>query len=161
MRNNPVRYIDPSGHCPICVAAGVVILKGIDWGWTAWDIYQSSRVLSDPNASNLDRQLAELNIILALSLEAGEPDDILPVAVPTDDVTRRGLNRAAREALLAGDEKALNNLPGWMQPIVRGLVAEDRVLAALGQQGRKRLIEGVVEVKEKKTSSQGHPQLYR
>jgi hypothetical protein len=79
-----------------------------------------------------------------LSLEAGEPDDILPVAVPADDVTRRGLIRVARETLAAGDEAALHNLPDWMRPIVRGLVTEDRILAQLGRQGQKRLIEGQV-----------------
>jgi hypothetical protein len=31
-----------------------------------------------------------------------------------------------------------------MQPIVRGLVTEDRILAQLGRQGQKRLIEGRV-----------------
>jgi RHS repeat-associated protein len=142
--NNPLKYTDPSGHCPVCVVVGVLALKAIDYGWTAWDIHQSAQVLSDPNASNLDRHLAELNIILALSLEAGEPDDILPVAVPADDVTRRGLIRVARETLAAGDEAALRNLPDWMQPIVRGLVTEDRILAQLGRQGQKRLIEGQV-----------------
>jgi RHS repeat-associated protein len=142
--NNPLKYTDPSGHCPVCVVVGALALKAIDYGWTAWDIHQSAQVLGDPNASNLDRRLAELNIILALSLEAGEPDDILPVAVPADDVTRRGLIRVAREALAAGDESALRNLPDWMQPIVRGLVTEDRILAQLGRQGQKRLIEGRV-----------------
>ena len=142
--NNPLRYTDPTGHCPWCIPVAIGVLKLVDWGWTAWDVYQSGRTLSDPNASDLDRQLAELNIILALSLEAGEPDDILPVAVPADDVTRRGLIRVAREALAAGDEAALRNLPDWMQPIVRGLVTEDRILAQLGRQGQKRLIEGRV-----------------
>jgi len=144
VRFNPLKYTDPSGHCPVCVVVGALALKAIDYGWTAWDIHQSAQVLGDPNASNLDRHLAELNIILALSLEAGEPDDILPVAVPADDVTRRGLIRVAREALAAGDEAALRNLPDWTRPIVRGLVTEDRILAQLGRQGQKRLIEGQV-----------------
>jgi hypothetical protein len=148
--NNPLRYTDPSGHCvagldtAVCIAVGLALLKAVDYGWTAWDVYQSGRTLSDPNASDLDRRLAELNIILALSLEGGEPDDILPVAVPADDVARRGLIRTAREALAAGDETALRNLPDWLRPVVRGLVTEDRILAALGRQGQKRLIEGRV-----------------
>ncbi|WP_448337224.1 RHS repeat-associated core domain-containing protein [Chloroflexus aurantiacus] len=139
--NNPLKYTDPTGHCPVCIPVAVGVLKLVDYGWTAWDIHQSAQVLSDPNASTLDRHLAELNIILALSLEAGEPDDILPVAVPADDVTRRGLIRAAREALAAGDTAALNNLPGWLRPIVRGMATEDRMLAQLDRQGQKRLLE--------------------
>ena len=144
MRFNPLKYTDPSGHWLVCVVVGALALKAIDYGWTAWDIHQSAQVLGDPNASNLDRHLAELNIILALSLEAGEPDDILPVAVPADDVTRRGLIWVAREALAGGDEAALRNLPDWMRPIVQGLVTEGRILAQLGRQGQKRLIEGRV-----------------
>ncbi len=139
--NNPLTYTDPTGHCPVCIPVAVGVLKLVDYGWTAWDIHQSAQVLSDPNASTLDRHLAELNIILALSLEAGEPDDILPVAVPADDMTRRGLIRAAREALAAGDTAALNNLPGWLRPIVRGMATEDRMLAQLDRQGQKRLLE--------------------
>jgi hypothetical protein len=128
----------------VCIPVAVGVLKLVDYGWTAWDIHQSAQVLSDPHASTLDRRLAELNIILALSLEAGEPDDILPVAVPADDATRRGLIGAARTALAAGDTAALNNLPGWLRPIVRGMVTEERILAQLGRQGQKRLIEGRV-----------------
>lgn len=139
--NNPLRYTDPSGHCPWCIPVALGVLKLVDYGWTAWDVYQSGRTLSDPNSSDLDRRLAELNIILALSLEGGEPDDILPVSLPADDLTRRGLIRTAREALAAGDEAALNNLPNWLRPMVQGMVTEERMLAQLGRQGQKRLLE--------------------
>ncbi|MBC7227550.1 MAG: RHS repeat-associated core domain-containing protein, partial [Thermoflexales bacterium] len=53
VRNNPLRYTDPSGHCvagldtAICIAAGLAILKAVDYGWTAYDVYQSGRVLAN------------------------------------------------------------------------------------------------------------------
>jgi RHS repeat-associated protein/uncharacterized repeat protein (TIGR01451 family) len=151
VRNNPLRCIDPSGHCPWCVPAVLGALKAADYGWTAWDTWQSTRVLSDPTAANLDRRLAELNIALAVTTEALEPDDALPISVPADDVIRRGAVKAAREALQAGDEAALHKLPNWLQPMVRGLVTEDRVLSALGRQNQKRLIDGFVDGKVVKT----------
>ena len=67
--NNPVRYTDPTGHCVdglttlACIAIGVgIALKVIDYAWTAYDVYQSGRVLDDPNASGDAKIMAGLNI---------------------------------------------------------------------------------------------------
>jgi RHS repeat-associated protein len=37
--NNPLRYTDPTGHCPWCIAAGIalIVLKVLDYSWTAYD----------------------------------------------------------------------------------------------------------------------------
>jgi hypothetical protein len=37
--NNPLRYTDPMGHCPWCIAAGIalIVLKVLDYSWTAYD----------------------------------------------------------------------------------------------------------------------------
>lgn len=153
MYNRPLAYVDSSGNIPIplIIGAGILILKAVDYGWTAWDVYQSGKVLSDPNASKTDRMLAELNIALSVGLEVLEPDDILPVGVPADDIVRKGAVSAARKALREGAEGALDDLPDWLRPIVRGLVTEDLVLEALGRQGQKELVEGLVDGKGVKT----------
>lgn len=145
--------MDSSGNIPIplIIGAGILILKAVDYGWTAWDVYQSGKVLSDRNASNTDRMLAELNIALSVGLEVLEPDDVLPVGVPADDIVRKGAVSAARKALREGAEGALDDLPDWLRPIVRGLVTEDLMLEALGRQGQKRLVEGMVDDKVVKT----------
>jgi pyocin large subunit-like protein len=108
--SNPVRYTDSSGHCIdgmstwICIA---LLLKAVDYGWTAWDTYQSGRVLANPDASRGDKLLASLNIGLAVLFEAGEPDDLLPAGLPLDDVGRRAAMSGAREAFEEGGEAAL------------------------------------------------------
>jgi len=73
----------------VCIAAAVVALKAIDYGWTAWDTYQSGKVLADPNASRGDKLMAGLNVSLAIAFEALEPDDFIPASVPLDDAGRK------------------------------------------------------------------------
>jgi len=112
--SNPVRYTDSSGHCIdgittwACIAIiGGLVLKAIDYGWTAYDAYQSGKVLSDPNASREDKLFAALNVGLAVIFEAGEPDDLLPAGLPLDDVGRRAVMKWAREAFEKGGNEAL------------------------------------------------------
>jgi len=145
--NNPLKYIDSSGRIPvlpILIAGGIALFKAIDYAWTAYDVWQAGQTLADPNSSNLDKALAGLNIALAAGLEAVEPDEALPVSVPVDDVARQGLIKAAREALLAGDDTVLKQLPNWLQPIVRGMATEIKVLDRLGIAKNGRTIKGIV-----------------
>jgi hypothetical protein len=89
-----------------CIAGGIgIALKAIDYGWTAWDAFQDSRTLANPNASRSDKLLAGFGLGLAIALEAAEPDDIFPVGLPLDDVGRRALMSGAREALDRGGEE--------------------------------------------------------
>jgi hypothetical protein len=83
------------------------VLKAIDYGWTAYDAYQSGKVLADPNANREDKLFAGLNVGLAVIFEAGEPDDLLPAGLPLDDVGRRAVMKGAREAFEEGGEAAL------------------------------------------------------
>jgi hypothetical protein len=105
-----MRYTDSSGHCIdgistwVCIA---LLLKAVDYGWTAYDAYQSGKVLSDPNASREEKLFAGLNVGLAVIFEAGEPDDFLPAGLPLDDVGRRAVMKGAREAFEEGGETAL------------------------------------------------------
>ncbi|MBO9371239.1 MAG: RHS repeat-associated core domain-containing protein [Chloroflexi bacterium] len=98
--NNPLRYVDGGGHLPVVpllVAGAIIALKIIDYGWTAWDAYQSLRVLNDPNALEAARAEAAANLALIAVTEAAEPDDLLPVALPLDDLARKGILKAGRE----------------------------------------------------------------
>jgi RHS repeat-associated protein len=100
-RNNPLTYIDDDGHLPIIpilIVGGLVALKAIDYGWTAYDTWQSLRVMNDPNASEAAKAEAAANLALAAAFEAAEPDDLLPVGLPLDDLARKGLVRLGREA---------------------------------------------------------------
>jgi RHS repeat-associated protein len=99
--NRPLVYVDHSGHIPIppvVIAVGLLVLKLVDWGWTAWDSYQSLRVMNDPNASEAAKAEAAANLALAAAFEAAEPDDLLLVGLPLDDLARKGLVRLGREA---------------------------------------------------------------
>ena len=105
---NPIKYNDPTGHCPPCVlVAAAVGSKVLDYGWTAWDTFEAGRTLNNPNASRNDKLLAGLNIALAAVTEVVEPDDLLPVGLPADDLARRAMMNGAREALEAGGESRL------------------------------------------------------
>ena len=107
--NSPLKYIDSSGHIPIpvIIAVGVAIFKAVDYGWTIYDVGQSARVLSNPNAGYDDKLMAGLNIGIAALFETAEPDDALPVGLPVDDIGRRVVMKGAREALEEGGGGAL------------------------------------------------------
>jgi len=149
-RNNPLRYTDPSGRICVPCVIGVLIVaaKVIDYGWTVYDTVDSMQVLNDPGSSNLDRSLAQLNIGLALITEAAEPDDVSPVSLPADDVARRGLIAAARDAIVKGDYSLLNKLPDdlkWMKDVIRGMATEIKVLDELGIKKNTLTIKGLVD----------------
>jgi len=74
--NNPLRYTDPSGHCPWCIliVGGIILLKAIDYGWTAYDAYQSAQTLADPNASAEDKAAAAANLAMTAAFEAAGPE---------------------------------------------------------------------------------------
>lgn len=111
--NNPVNYIDPSGHCVFgldtaaCIAIGLGVLKLVDWGWTAYDAYASANVIASETATDSEKLLAGLNIALAVGFEAIEPDDASPVSLPADDLVRLGVMKGAKEALEEGGEEGL------------------------------------------------------
>jgi RHS repeat-associated protein len=94
--NSPLAYTDPSGHVPVLIIA-IVLLKVVDWGWTAWDVGASTMVLNDSDASQEDKLFASLNIALG-GLEFIEPDDILPIGLPIDDLVRKGILKAFKES---------------------------------------------------------------
>jgi RHS repeat-associated protein len=99
--NNPLKYIDADGHVPIIpilIGVGILALKAVDYGWTAWDSYQSLKVINDPNASQADKDAAAANVAMSAAFEAVEPDDLLPVALPIDDLARKGIIKLGKEA---------------------------------------------------------------
>ncbi|WP_448593697.1 RHS repeat-associated core domain-containing protein [Thermoflexus hugenholtzii] len=127
--NNPLRYVDGGGHLPVVpllMAGAIIALKVIDYGWTAYEAWHSLRVLQDPNASPEARAEAAANLALTSAFEAGEPDDLLPIGLPLDDLARVGLiggvrkigkeagETATRRAAQAGGEEAAEELPSRM-----------------------------------------------
>jgi len=97
--SSPPNYTDPDGHFPIPILIiGIVLLKAIDYGWTAYDAYQASATLADPNASPEDKALAAADLTMTAAFEAAEPDDALPISLPLDDIARHVAIGAMRES---------------------------------------------------------------
>jgi RHS repeat-associated protein len=103
----PLVYVDPTGKVPWLVLAAIIVSKGIDYGWTTWDIWQSGKTLDDPDASDQDKLLAATSICLAVTLETIEPDDLTPVGVPSDDIVRMGIMKGLKEASEEGGWEAV------------------------------------------------------
>jgi len=105
--NNAATLTDPMGQCVFavvdtvaCIAAAVALVsKVVDYGLTIYDLYQAKQTLEDPCSTPEEVLLALLNIVLAGAFELIEPDDLLPVGIPADDVARRLVMRQARKAL--------------------------------------------------------------
>ena|GEM_PF-2150412 len=89
--NIPTKYVDRSGNNPIIAGAVIGISKGIDYGWTAYDLYDAKCTIDNPNASFNEKFLAGTTIITAPTFEVIEPDDELPIGLPADDIARRKL----------------------------------------------------------------------
>jgi len=107
--NNPWRDVDGSGHLPVApllIAGAVALLKIADYGWTAWDAYQSWRTLANPLASEADKLVAGFNLALSMGLEAAEPEEWLPVSLPLDDLGRRALVAGVQERVQRGGLRA-------------------------------------------------------
>ena len=104
--NSPLKYIDSSGHIPIpvIIAVGVAIFKAVDYGWTAYDAWQSSLILSSPDASDVEKAAAAANLAMTAAFEAAEPDDFLPIGLPLDDLARHGVLKYGDEVIQYGDE---------------------------------------------------------
>jgi hypothetical protein len=105
--NNPLYYTDPDGHfaIPAAVIIGVIVItKAIDYGWTAYDAWQSTKVLNDPTATDAAKALAAANLAMTAAFEAAEPDDVLPIGLPLDDLARHGVLKLGDEAVEHGDE---------------------------------------------------------
>ncbi len=108
-RNNPLTYIDRDGHIafiPLLIVGVIVAAKAIDYGWTAYDAAQSLKVMNDPNASEAAKTAAAASLALTVAFEAAEPDDLLPVSLPLDDLARKGILKLGKEATETTAEKA-------------------------------------------------------
>jgi hypothetical protein len=91
----------------------IVALEAIDYGWTAYDAWQLGQVLADPNASQEAKDAATVNLALTAAFEAAEPDDLLPVSLPLDDLARRGLVTLGKEADEEAGEQAFKSFASW------------------------------------------------
>jgi RHS repeat-associated protein len=115
VRSNPIYYNDPSGNIPIPIIIGIVIvaLKAIDYGWTAYDVSQFGKVLADPNASQEAKDAAAVNMALTIGFEAAEPDELLPVSLPIDDLARRRLTKIVKEVGEEASEQSFKSFARW------------------------------------------------
>jgi len=98
--HNPLRSIDGDGHLPVVpllVAGAILALQVVDYGWTAYEAWHSLQVMNDPHASPEARAEAAANLALTAAFEAGEPDDLLPISLPLDDLARVGLIGGVRK----------------------------------------------------------------
>ncbi len=86
-RNQPTLYIDRDGRFPVLLAA-VVVLAVIDVGWTAYDAWQATNVINDPNATEAAKDAASMDLAITMGAEVAEPD-LGPVFLPLDDVVRK------------------------------------------------------------------------
>ena len=70
-----------TAHITICAVAAPAF-KGLDYGWTGYDVWQANRTLSSPNASLEAKLIASVDIGLAAWSEGLEPDETLPLVCP-------------------------------------------------------------------------------
>jgi hypothetical protein len=110
----------------VVIGGLVVVLKLIDYGWTAWDILRDLITLLDKCSSDEEKFLAWLSITLAGILETIEPDELIGFNIPADDVWRRWVLREAREEL------AENGIAGAIDAVRR--TAGDDVAEAVARQ---------------------------
>jgi len=93
--NNPSTYVDLDGHF-----VWKPIMFAIDWGWNivemAWNIYT---INIDPNATAIDKQVAQENLGLIWTTELAEPDELTLVNLPADDLARWSFRTARKESL--------------------------------------------------------------
>lgn len=100
--NSPVDLVDPYGNCPWCVVVVgvlVVVSEIVDYTWDVIDVGTATATLLDPNASEIDRMVAQAEIALVATTEAVEPDEFLPGGVPLDDFARLAAKKGIRQAI--------------------------------------------------------------
>jgi RHS repeat-associated protein len=118
--SNPIRYTDSSGHCidgittwACIIIIGGVVLKAVDYGWTAYDAWQAGRIITDPNASPAEKDAATVTLALTIGFEAAEPDELSPISLPLDDLARKGLIKLGKETGEGVGEQVFKSFTYW------------------------------------------------
>ena len=65
--NNPYRYNDPNGHCPVCLKAWVIAEATL----TAADVVATARTFRDPKASTKEKVVTVAGTVLGMALPGG------------------------------------------------------------------------------------------
>jgi hypothetical protein len=102
--NNPIKYADVDGNLwwiPALIIGSYVV----DYGWTAYDLYQANKTLNNSKASSADKMLAMYDISTAVSFEVSEPDEAMPFRLPLDDIARVSGRKILKESLEKGASK--------------------------------------------------------
>ncbi len=86
VRNNPLKYTDPSGHWWF-------IPPLIDYGWTGYDLAQQQAIIWDVNSTSEERQAArkEQEFILGAEITAIMATQGVDSVFPGDDIARKGI----------------------------------------------------------------------
>ena len=134
--SSPLNYTDPDGHFPLPILIiGIVLLKIADYGWTAYDAYQASATLADPNASPEDKAFAAADLAMTAAFEAAEPDDALPISLPLDDLARYAamgvMRESAEQAARSGSKSYVRR---WEQAMGRKVLPEHELHHGFPQQ---------------------------
>ncbi len=103
--DNPITIVDKYGYCPWCVViiAAIVIITIVDYVWTAYDIHQDIQVIEDENSTEIEKEVARLDMQMAVTFEILEPDEeepINPGTIPADDIARKIAMKQTREKLM-------------------------------------------------------------
>lgn len=131
--NSPLTYIDRDGHfafVPLLIIGGIALLKAVDYGWTAYDAAQSLKVMNDPNAAEADKAAAAANLAMTAAFEVAEPDDFLPIALPLDDLARKGIMAGGRKVAKEASEQAgVSTIKAIAAPANRGALRDAMIKA--------------------------------
>jgi RHS repeat-associated protein len=96
--NNPVKYTDPSGNFVQLIVAGVkVVSTVIDYGWNVYDFATDSWTIINPNSNEIDKEVAVRCLALNIVSESLDPDELLPVNTPADDIARKAIKKEIRQ----------------------------------------------------------------
>jgi RHS repeat-associated protein len=89
VRNNPVKYVDPSGNNPILIAAALWVIA--DYAISANDYYQEQKIINNPNSTTDQISAAKRAQQDVLAYEfLIEPDEAIgiPLVGALDDLMR-------------------------------------------------------------------------
>jgi RHS repeat-associated protein len=99
--SNPVKYTDPSGHIVIpAIALVKAISTVIDYGWNVYDFATDSWTIINPNADEIDKEVAVRCLALNIVSESLDPDEFLPVNTPADDIIRKEIKDQMKQDLV-------------------------------------------------------------
>jgi RHS repeat-associated protein len=108
--NNPVKYTDPDGRCPMCLIP--IIWGAIELGLSAYDAYDAGKTMLDPNSSTSEKTVAAGLFIVGVVFPGGgytQLDNLSKWGIKSTKAIQR-VNQRAQEAtnMLFGKNNVMN-----------------------------------------------------